>query len=156
MNEKVQSIIKNFEITLTGQPWFGRAVYTILEEIDAKKAGIKPNGTEHSMLELLWHMNTWAGFTLKRLELDKEQDMAAFEKIDWRKIYPKVHTWKKGLAEFKSIHKKIAALLKKKDDAFLKEIVDYRNYNYRFLINGLIEHNIYHLGQIAYIHKMLR
>jgi hypothetical protein len=51
-------------------------------------------------------MNTWAGFTLKRLEQDKEQDMAAFEKIYWRKINPGMHTWKKGLAEFKSTHKK--------------------------------------------------
>ena len=52
--------------------------------------------------------------------------------------------------------KKIIAGLKKKDDAFLKEIVDYRKYNFRFLINGMIEHNIYHLGQIAYLNKILK
>jgi hypothetical protein len=75
--------------------------------------------------------------------------------MDWREINPKIHTWKKGLAEFKTIHKKIIALLKKKDDSFLKEIVDYRKYNYRFLLNGMIEHTIYHLGQIAYLHKLL-
>lgn len=59
------------------------------------------------------------------------------------------------MAEFKSIHKKIAALLNKKDYTFLEEIVDYRKYNYRFLLNGMIEHNIYHLGQIAYLKKLL-
>jgi hypothetical protein len=45
--------------------------------------------------------------------------------------------------------------LKKKEDAFLEEKVDYRNYNFRFLLNGLVQHDIYHLGQIAYVGKML-
>ena len=52
-------------------------------------------------------------------------------------------------------HQHIIALLQTKDDEFLKEIVDYRKYNFRFLLNGLIQHNIYHIGQIAYIKKIL-
>lgn len=155
MNKEIQSIIRRFENVNAGEPWFGRAVFTILEEVDPKKVYEKPNGTEHSLIELLYHMNTWASFTLKRLEKDEEMDMAAFEKLDWRRIDPKQHTWKKGLAELRSIHKKIINILKKKEDIFLKEIVDYRKYNYRFLLNGLIEHNIYHLGQVAYLKKLL-
>lgn len=155
MNKETQSIIRRIENINSGQPWFGRAVYELLEEVDPKKAYEQPNGSEHSLIELLYHMNVWADFTLKRLEKDEEHDMSYFEKLDWRKIDPKKHTWKKGLTEFKSIHKKIISILKKKDDAFLKEIVDYRKYNYRFLLNGMIEHNIYHIGQIAYLNKML-
>ena len=155
MNSEVQSIIRRIENTNCGEPWFGRAVYTLLDEVDGKKAAIKPEGREHSMLELLYHMNTWCDFTLKRLEKDKARDMAAFEKLDWREIDPKQHSWKKALAEFKSINKKIVALLNKKDDDFLTDIVDYRKYNYRFLLNGMIEHTIYHIGQIAYLNKLL-
>jgi hypothetical protein len=155
MNKEILSIIRRIENVNSGQPWFGRAVYTLLEEVDTKKVFEKPNGTEHSLIELLYHMNVWAEFTLKRLEKDEEHDMSYFEKLDWRKIDPKKHSWKKGLAEFRSIHKKIITILKKKEDAFLKEIVDYRKYNYRFLLNGMIEHNIYHIGQIAYLNKML-
>lgn len=156
MKKEVQSIIHRMENVSNGQPWFGRSVYSILNEVKSRKAGIKPNGTEHSMLELLWHMNTWAGFTLKRLEKYKEKDLAAFEQLDWRNLDPKRHTWKKGLAEFKKIQKKIISMLKKKNDTFLEEIVDHRRYNFRFLLNGIIEHNIYHLGQIAYLQKMLK
>ena len=124
MNKEILSIIRRIENINSGQPWFGRAVFSILEEVDPKKVYIKPDGTEHSLVELLYHMITWASFTLQRIEKDDTMDMAAFEKMDWRKIDPKKHSWKKGLAEFKSIHKKIIALLKKKDDAFLKEIFD--------------------------------
>ncbi|HQV84424.1 MAG TPA: DinB family protein [Chitinophagaceae bacterium] len=155
MNKETQSIIRRIENVNSGEPWFGRAVFVILEEVDAKKVSIKPNGTEHSMLELLYHMITWADFTLKRLEKNNKMDLSTFEKKDWRELNPKLHSWKKALAEFKAIHKKIIALLDKKDDDFLLEIVDYRKYNYRFLLNGMIEHSIYHLGQVAYLNKML-
>jgi uncharacterized damage-inducible protein DinB len=155
MNKEIQSILLQLQNVNSGEPWFGRAVYVILDEVDEKKVFIKPNSSEHSLLELLYHMITWADFTLKRIEKDKINDLAAAEDLDWRTITPKVHTWKKGLAEFKAIHKKIIALLKKKDDGFLQENVDYRKYDFQFLLNGLIQHNIYHLGQVAYLNKLL-
>ena len=155
MNKEIQSIIRRIENVNSGEPWFGRAVYAILDEVDPTKVNIKPNNSEHSLTELLYHMITWADFTLKRIEKDKINDLAAAEELDWRKINSKLHSWEKGMAEFKAIHKKIIAQLKKKDDAFLNEVVDYRKYNFRFLINGIIEHNIYHLGQIAYLKKLL-
>lgn len=155
MNKEIRSIIRNLQNTLNGEPWFGRGVYPILEEVDVSKVYTRPGNSGHSLIELLYHMITWADFTLKRIQKDKKNDLAAAEKMDWREINPKIHTWKKGLTEFKAIHKKIIVLLKKKDDAFLKEKVDYRKYNYRFLLNGLIQHNIYHLGQVAYLKKLL-
>ena len=155
MNKEIQSIIKNLKNTLSGQPWFGRPVYDILAEADESKVSIKPGDTEHSQLELLYHMITWADFTLKRLHHDDEKDMKHFEELDWREIDPKKHDWKKGVAELKAIHMEIIKATEQKQDEFLKEIVDYREYNFRFLLNGLIQHNIYHLGQIAYLNKLL-
>src|SRR4051812_30373351 len=106
MNKEIQSIIANLQRVNTGEPWYGRAVYEILDEIDPTKAAIKPNQTGHSLLELLYHMITWADFTLKRIEGNQEMDLAALEKLDWRLIDPAIHSWTKGLAEFKSIHNK--------------------------------------------------
>ena len=154
MNKEVLSIIKNFETTLTGQPWFGRAVYEILQEVDVSKVNIKPNGSDHSMIVLLWHMNTWAEFVLASLENKTADEMKAIEANDWREIDPKVHTWKKGLEQLKATHNNIIEILSKKEDSFLSEIVPTRKFNFRFMLNGLIQHNIYHLGQIAYVKKM--
>lgn len=156
MNKETQYIIKTFDSTLSGQPWFGRAAYEILGEVEESKVSTKPNGTEHSMLDLIWHMNTWAEFTLGSLENRTVDEMKNIEVNDWRTIDPKVHTWKKGIEQLKATHNKIIELLKqKKDDDYLKDIVTNRQYNFRFLLNGLIQHNIYHLGQIAYLKKML-
>ncbi len=155
MNKELQSIIRNLENTLDGTPWYGRPVYAILREISPAIAYKKPSVNSHSLAELLYHMLTWAEFTLKRLERDHSQDLAAFEKLDWRPIDPAVHDWDEGLAAFIATHQQIIALLQTKDEFFLSETVDYRQYNFRFLLNGLIQHNIYHLGQIAYAVKLL-
>ena len=156
MNKQTQALIKSFEDTLSGQPWFGRAVYEILGEADESKVYTKPNGTEHSMIDLLWHMNTWAEFVLGSLEKRSAEDMKAIEANDWREIDPKTHTWKKGLDQLKATHNRILEILKQKtDDSFLADIVPLRKFNFRYMLNGLIQHNIYHLGQVAYVKKML-
>ena len=155
MKSEIQSIIHRIKNVNSGDPWFGRSVYAILEEVNPSKASTRPNGSEHSLLDLLYHMITWADFTLKRIQKDQVNDMAVFENLDWREIDPSLHSWEKGLSEFKSIHQQIITDLETKADAFLEEKVDYRKYNFRFLINGMIEHNIYHLGQVAYISKLL-
>lgn len=156
MSKETQYIAKSFEDTLSKQPWFGRAVYEILGEADESKVNTKPNGTEHSMIELLWHMNTWAGFALGSLENRSAEEMKAIEANDWREIDTKTHTWKKGLEQLKATHDKIVEILKQKpDDSFLGDIVPLRKFNFRYMLNGLIQHNIYHLGQVAYLKKML-
>ena len=152
---EIQSIIRNLENTLDGDPWYGRPVYAILREVDSSIAYKKPTHGSHSLIDLLYHMLTWAEFTLKRIEKDDINDLAAFEKLDWREIDPKLHDWDEGLAAFIAAHQQIIALLHTKKDTFLDEIVDYRQYDFRYLLNGLIQHNIYHLGQVAYLKKLL-
>ncbi|MFT3932696.1 MAG: DinB family protein [Chitinophagaceae bacterium] len=153
MNTEIQSIISNLQAVLNGQPWYGRSMYEILEEIDSAQVYERPNNN-HSLIDLLYHMLTWAEFVRQRIAKEKVADMAAFEALDWRPIDPAIHTWQIGLKALKKTHKQIVDLLQTKEDTFLEEKCDYREYNFRFLLNGLIQHNIYHLGQIAYLHKL--
>lgn len=155
MNNEVQSIIKNLKNVLNGDPWFGKPVYAILDEIHPVMVYTRPGENSHSLIDLVYHIITWAEFTIRRLERKEEHDVEAFEDMDWRLIDPHIHTWTNALQEFKSAHDRIITLLLDKDDSILDEIVDYRKYDFRFLLNGLIQHNIYHLGQIAYAKKLL-
>jgi uncharacterized damage-inducible protein DinB len=155
MSKEIQTILQNLDKVLNKHPWYGKAVYNLLEEVDETKVYIKPNNNSHSLTDLLYHMLTWAEFIQNRIEKEQIKDMAAFEEMDWRQIDPAIHTWQKGLTALKTSHNKIIDLLQSKEDAFLDEKVDYRKYDFRYLLNGLIQHNIYHLGQIAYVNKLL-
>ncbi|HYM95462.1 MAG TPA: DinB family protein [Chitinophagaceae bacterium] len=161
MNRETQSIISNFQNVLNGKPWYGRSVFAITSEIDPTivykepaSPADGPNANAHSLIELLYHSLTWAEYTLEVLQNAGEKEIAAIKKLDWREINPAVHTWDKGVTAFKAVHEKIIHLLQEKNDEFLNEKANPHNFNYGYLLNGLLQHDIYHLGQIAYVKKM--
>jgi uncharacterized damage-inducible protein DinB len=154
MKKETGDIIDSLKQVLDGEPWYGKPVMAILNDVDPVSVYKKPAGSDHSMIDLLYHLIAWTVFTVNRLEKDDTIDPAAFESLDWRTIDPKEHTWENGVAEFKAANDRIIKLVKQKDDDFLENIVDFRTYNFRHLLNGLIQHHIYHSGQIAYISKI--
>lgn len=155
MRKEVYAIIAGLREIMDGQPWFGRPLFALLNEVHPADVFKKPNQEGHSLIELLYHMVTWTEFTLHRLQGRQEPDLAALESQDWRSIDPLEHTWSKGLELLRVSHDQIIQELLHKDDSILDQIVDYRKYNFRHLLNGIIQHDIYHIGQIAYVTKWL-
>ncbi|WP_276479896.1 DinB family protein [Paraflavitalea pollutisoli] len=156
MNTAIQQISNHLTEILEGNPWYGRSAYAVLEEIDPTLVYVNPDEKGHAMIELLYHMITWARFVQSRLEGDLEKDMNYYEVFDWREIDPTVHTWRNGIQEFKSANKRILELLQTRKDDILEEPVALRTYNVGFMLKGYLEHNIYHLAQIIYVKKLLQ
>ena len=155
MNKEIQYIIKQLKTSYDGEPWFGRAVKKILAEVDPKAALQKPNG-QHSMLEILYHMINWREFTISRLQPGNDKTMQYFDEHDWRQLdHSDPSLWDKGLQLLENTQQLLTTLLSTLDDTILGTQVADREYNYRFLLHGVIQHDIYHLGQIAYVKKQL-
>ncbi|MEO5995620.1 MAG: DinB family protein [Chitinophagaceae bacterium] len=155
MNTEIQKIIAGLKEVLSGSPWYGKSANTLLDEIDPEIVYKKFNDKSHSLIDVLYHMVTWTEFTLHRLEKSEKMVVNEVEALDWRETNSSINTWNNGLAQFNAANNKIIELLKTTSDEILEEIVDYRQYNFRVLLNGLIQHHIYHLGQVAYVNKLL-
>jgi len=155
MNKEIQNIIVTLKTVLSDEPWYGKPIYTILEEAGTGDVYKRPEGTGHSMIELLFHMLTWAEYVLSIIKNEEVEKAKAIEALDWRTIEHREHNWGEGFAQFKSTNQEIIDYLDTKDASFLEQSLQDKNYNFRFLLNGLIHHHIYHAGQIAYIKKML-
>jgi uncharacterized damage-inducible protein DinB len=156
MNNEILLITEQLKETYEGEPWFGRSVKNILSEIDGTIVVQKPDG-QHSILELLWHMITWKEFTISRLRNDNSQTPEYFEQNDWRKLdHSDRALWEQGLRKFADLHKELVELIQQQQDELLINRVDGRDYDFRKLLSGVVQHDIYHLGQIAYIKKMLQ
>ena len=139
-----------------GEPWFGRNARQLLGDVDKEAAFVKLNG-QHSIVELVWHMITWREFTINCLEKSSEYDLKHFENLDWRKLdHDDKSLWKQGLDILDATQNRLINVLQQQDDAILEQNVSERAYNYRKLINGIIQHDVYHLGQIAYINKQIK
>jgi uncharacterized damage-inducible protein DinB len=154
MNKELHSIIRNMDNVMYVRPWYGDAVMPMLKKIHPAVVYINPKNS-HAAIEILYHMIAWMHFAVDAVNGKDVKGEVGEIPQNWRGIDPKVHTWNAALEELDQTHKQLIALLQTKDDSFLKEKLPSRDYNYRFLLNGLMQHNIYHLGQIAYLKNLL-
>jgi uncharacterized damage-inducible protein DinB len=154
MNREILLIAEQIKDAYEGQPWFGRNVKDILSEVDESVVFEKSKG-QHSILELVWHMAIWKEFIINRLRGDKKS-IHYFEENDWRQLnHADKNLWPQGLQQLDKAHNELVEVIRQQTDDILSKKVTEREYNYRKLLYGICEHDIYHLGQIAYIKKML-
>ena len=157
MNKEIQHIISLLKATYEGDPWHGRSIKSLLSEVDAEMGLKMPSKNSHSIAELVYHMVTWRDFTISRLRPEEGKDTAYFEKIDWRKLDVKnTATWQQGVVLLEESQQRLLTLLEEYNDSILPEPVDERKYNFRTLLYGVVNHDIYHAGQIAYAWKLLK
>jgi uncharacterized damage-inducible protein DinB len=156
MNKEVQYIIAQLKDSYEGDPWFGRNIQKLLYEVTEDIAFDKPNG-QHSITELVWHMVNWREFVISRFQKNTTKDLHYFETNDWRQLdHSNRSLFKTGLQELERTQQQLLAILQSLDDTILNTNVEERTYNYRTLLNGIVQHDIYHLGQIAYLLKLLK
>ena len=156
MNREILLFAEQLKDVYNGEPWFGRSVDEILKETDEGVVFEKP-GNQHSILELLWHMITWKEFTLSRLRDDPDKSLHYFENIDWRTLdHSDKSLWQQGLQHFAALHNELVEVMQQQKDELLSKKINERNYDFRKLLNGVVQHDIYHLGQIAYLKKLLQ
>ena len=154
MNNELKMYAAQLNENFSGEPWFGRNIQAILKEINEDIASQKPNG-QHSILELLYHMINWRLFTINRLE-KSTATVKSFEENDWQVLdHHDKSLWQKGIEQLNDTQQRLLNLINTMKDEDLQSPVHERDYENRTLINGIIQHDIYHLGQIAYIKKML-
>ena len=155
MNQEILLIAEQLKDVYEGKPWFGRNMNEILSEIHPSVAFEKPNG-QHSILELLWHMITWKEFTLSRLRSDSELPVTYFEQNDWRELdHSDPALFKRALDQLAQLHNELIEVIRQQKDGLLSQGVRDRDYNFRKLLYGIVQHDIYHLGQIAYVKKIV-
>lgn len=152
---EIPLIIHQLREAYEGNPWFGRSVKEILAEVDESIAFEKPNG-QHSILELVWHMITWREFTVDRIQHSPQMQVDYFDKNDWRQLdHNDITLWQQGLERLQETQDQLLKLLQSCTDDLLPQTVRDRPYDFRALLYGIVQHDIYHLGQIAYVRKML-
>jgi uncharacterized damage-inducible protein DinB len=155
MNTEILLITGQLKESYDGDPWFGKSVTAILKEVNSSIVLKKPN-EQHSIVELLWHMILWRTFTLNRLKKDNTVSLSFFEENDWEDLdHSDTTLWEKGADKIEKTQSELVGVLQRQRDDLLLETVPGKTYNYRKLLYGIINHDIYHLGQIAYLNKML-
>ena len=146
---RIRSLIKS---CYNGPAWHGPAVLETLETIDVSIIGKRINDS-HNIIELVNHIASWKLFIIKKLEGDIDFDVVG--SINFTKIEaPTEADWTAALARLQAIHDELMEKLKHLEDHILLEGVPGRSYNFFFLLTGIVNHSLYHLGQIRLLMKV--
>ena len=138
------------------QAWHGSSVVEILRGVSPKMANRRLSPSTHTIAELVFHITTWRIFAARKLQGDSMFDINTKEK-NWKtfSIMDELE-WETLQMELSLSQEELVSELEKRTkDDFLDQIVPGRDYSYYTMLHGLINHDLYHAGQIALIKKGL-
>ena len=155
---EIARIVDQLEREHEGDPWHGSPLRAILEGIDATRAAARPSPGAHSIWELVLHMTGWKNETARRLA-----GAVACMPVegDWPDVGdPTDERWQAALARLEAAHDGLIAAVKALPETRLYEPTnDTRSaplgtgVSYYVLLHGIVQHDVYHAGQIALLKK---
>jgi len=147
--------IEQLEETYGGSPWYGKSLSTILREIEPSKAGT-PIDNSHSIYQIAYHMLAWRKYLVEKLQGNAIYAIELGSSADWvQGSTVGAAEWSRLLADFDENQKRLLALLNEQSEALLEKTVPGKKYGFRKLIEGMVQHDIYHAGQLVTTARIL-
>ncbi len=135
-----------------GDAWHGPALLELLQDLDAATAAAKPLPDVHSIWELVLHIAVWDAAAGRRLNGEQTQPTgtANFPIVP----RPTEAAWRKTIADTKRTHDVLVKTVRVLPESRLRERVPGKKYDFYFMLHGVVQHELYHAGQIAILKKM--
>ena len=158
MNELVTAIIDQMEQIHQGNGWIGVNFKKKVNNLSDTEFFHQVKGM-HSIAEIVSHLTIWRLETILKINTGKGS-ITDDDPSNWKRNMVLKQLGKEEiLLKHHESLLKLLKLLKQKNDGFLNEMyydTDFQsNYPYSFLVQGMLHHDIYHLGQIGLLTKCL-
>src|SRR5579871_5949659 len=137
----------------SGEAWHGPSLREALAGITPPMAATSPAPHVHSIWEIVRHIAAWLPAVGRRLdgeavELPHAQDWPASN--DFSET-----AWQNTLAALDRDTSKLQERIAKLSPDALRKSVPGANYSTRFMLEGVIQHHLYHAGQIGVLKKIV-
>jgi len=151
VNVRVNQYIDQFTAIYDGQPWYGNSLCQILEKVTPLKGFWQPARDAHSIAQLVSHMIYWRQSLIKRLKGDLTYKSSMQSDENWKSNEQlKKQGWKSLMNSLAESQAQLLSLLSNQKDALLKKKYSDKAI-FEELMNGILQHDLYHIGQIAYL-----
>lgn len=154
-NTLVQNIISQLLDVQEQENWLDENFKKKIASISEDQVFERPLPELHSVAELMSHVLVWRIESIRKLQ-NMDAQLTVESPENWRtNDQLREVGWQNLQAEFYQSIDTLIAMLSDKDDAFLDQ--KYRDdYSFKYLIEGLIHHDLYHLGQLGITIKYLK
>ena len=139
--------------SLEGEAWHGPAVYEVLKGVSAKAAAARPIAQAHSIWEIVLHVTVWVEQIRARLLGDAARELPP--ERDWppQPKKPTAAAWAELQDRLRKAHAALDKDIAKLDDARMDEPILEGFSSVYVTLHGLVQHNLYHAGQVAVLKK---
>jgi len=147
---EIERILDQLNRAWGGPSWTGVPIRPLLDDLTEEQARAHPLPNAHSIVELAAHMSLWLDVVADRLAGQAKEPTA---EEDWRD--GSQLSWSGMVEELENAHSHLSDAIARLTVDDLDKIVVGRKYTTYVMLHGVIQHNLYHAGQIAILKKAL-
>ena len=149
---ELDHLVDDHRRALEGEAWHGPALRDLLRGVTAKRAAARPIAEAHTIWEIVLHIEAWDRVVIARLA---GQPIELSDEEDWPTVRVTTEaTWKRATKSMETTHGKLNRAIASVSVGRLdKPYVPGGQNNLAHLIHGIIQHELYHAGQIAVLKK---
>jgi uncharacterized damage-inducible protein DinB len=152
--KRAKQLAKHLARTVTGPMWHGPALANVLEGVSHEAAARRPIPSAHSVWEIVLHVTAWAQIARERLNGESIADPPS--ERDWPPVTAVgLDAWRLAIEQLAFAHRMLAADIRDLSDDGLDAMVPGTEYPVWILLTGVVEHGVYHAGQIALLKRAL-
>jgi uncharacterized damage-inducible protein DinB len=153
--KEAERIGGQLERALYGEAWHGPSVREILEGLTAEEAAARPLPATHSIWEIALHLAAWGEIVRRRLAGEGVSKISPEQ--DWPKTGETSEAaWKRASEKLLRAHAELAEVIRQLPEARLEEAAPEHDYSVYVMLHGVVEHLLYHAGQMAILKKAAR
>ena len=149
--DEIERIDDQLRRAFEGHAWHGPSLRELLADVTAEQATARPIPGAHSIWEIALHIAAWHEGVRRRVEGERVE-LSAEE--DWPPVASTSEAaWQDALAVLERTHTELRRTVSRLADARLQEMVVGKDHSVYVMLHGLIQHDLYHAGQIALLKK---
>jgi uncharacterized damage-inducible protein DinB len=151
---EVSRILEQLRRSWDGDAWHGRPLWKILADTTAETAVFRPTTEVHSIVEIVLHLCTDQEIVCRRLQ-GENPEPSTFE--DWAEVKAAgEEAWQNMLADLRRTFETLCVAVGSFREDRLESTVAGKEYSFYVLLHGVVQHNLFHSGQIALLKKLAR
>ncbi len=149
--KEIVRIADQLRRAVEGDAWHGPSLHETLARVTAQGAAARPISGGHTPWEIALHIGAWLAAVRRRLG---GQAVELSPREDWPPVGDSSEAaWEQARGGLDGDYRQLLESIRGLPENALGNVVAGRDYSTSFMLDGVIQHTLYHTGQIAVLTK---